>query len=165
MKKQEITLTVNGVIYKPAVEARTLLSDCIRDDLGLTGTKLGCVSGKCGACTVLLNGLAVKSCMIFAIQADGADIETIEGLADGTNLHPVQEAFKRNHAVQCGYCTPGMVMSSYALLKSNPNPTDDQIKDAISGNLCRCTGYISIIDSVKEAAGKRQQEVRGEGRK
>ncbi len=165
MKKQEITLTVNGVIYKPAVEARTLLSDCIRDDLGLTGTKLGCVSGKCGACTVLLNGLAVKSCMIFAIQADGADIETIEGLADDTGLHPIQEAFKKNHAVQCGYCTPGMVMSSYALLKRNSNPTDDQIKDAISGNLCRCTGYISIIDSIKEAAGRLQQEVRGEGGK
>jgi aerobic-type carbon monoxide dehydrogenase small subunit (CoxS/CutS family) len=165
MKKQEITLTVNGVIYKPAVEARTLLSDCIRDDLGLTGTKLGCVSGKCGACTVLLNGLAVKSCMIFAIQADGADIETVEGLSDGTGLHPIQEAFKKNHAVQCGFCTPGMVMSSYALLRCNSNPTDDQIKDAISGNLCRCSGYISIIDSIKEAAGKLQQGVRREGGK
>jgi len=165
MKKQEITLTVNGVIYKPAVEARTLLSDCIRDDLGLTGTKLGCVSGKCGACTVLLNGLAVKSCMIFAIQADGADVKTIEGLADETGLHPIQEAFKKNHAVQCGYCTPGMIMSSYALLQRNSNPTEDQIKDAISGNLCRCTGYISIIDSIKEAAGKLQQEVMGEGGK
>ena len=162
MKKQEITLTVNGVVYKPAVEPRTLLSDCIRDDLGLTGTKLGCVSGKCGAYTVLLNGLAVKSCMIFAIQADGADIETIEGLSDGSCLHPIQEAFKKNHAVQCGYCTPGMVMSSYALLKHNSNPTDDQIKDAISGNLCRCSGYIGIIDSIKEAAGKLQRGVRGE---
>lgn len=154
MKEKTITMTVNGVTYKATVEPRTLLVDCIRDELELTGTKLGCVSGKCGACTVLLNGVSVKSCMIFAIQADGADILTIEGLTDGAELHPIQEAFKKNYAVQCGYCTPGMVMSAYALLKRNSNPTDEEIKKAISGNLCRCTGYITIVDAIKEAAGK-----------
>jgi aerobic-type carbon monoxide dehydrogenase small subunit (CoxS/CutS family) len=154
MKEKMITMTVNGETHKAMVESRTLLVDCLRDELGLTGTKIGCVSGKCGACTVLLNGVAVKSCMIFAIQADGADIVTIEGLAEGDELHAIQESFKTNFAVQCGFCTPGMVMSAYALLNRNPNPTVEEIKTAISGNLCRCTGYITIVDAIKGAAGK-----------
>jgi len=152
-----ITLTVNGVTHEASVEPRMLLVDLIRDKLHLTGTHIGCVSGKCGACTILLNGISVKSCMIFAIQADGADIVTIEGIAKGDKLHPIQEAFRDNHGLQCGFCTPGMVISAYQLLKKNPDPTDDEIKKGITGNLCRCTGYTNIIKSVKDAA-KRMKE-------
>jgi glyceraldehyde dehydrogenase small subunit len=154
MTMRTITVTVNGMPYKATVEPRLLLIDLLRDELGFTGPKIGCASGKCGACTIILNGLAVKSCMIFAIQADGADILTIEGLADGTKLHPIQEAFKENFAIQCGYCAPGMVMSAYQLLKSNANPTDEEIKDGISGNLCRCSGYVPIVKAIKAAAKK-----------
>lgn len=154
MMKRTISLTVNGVAYNVAVEPRTLLIDCLRDELGITGPKIGCVEGKCGACTIMLNGLAVKSCLIFAIQADGTNILTVEGLANGEKLHPIQEAFKENFAVQCGYCTPGMVMSAYQLLKRNLNPAEEEIKNEISGNLCRCTGYTAIVKAIKGAAKK-----------
>lgn len=151
-RERTITLTVNGVSYKATVEPRMLLVDLIRDELELTGTHIGCVTGKCGACTILLNGVSVKSCLVFAVQADGADIVTIEGIAAGGKLHPIQEAFKENHALQCGYCTPGMVISAYQLLRRNPDPTDEEIKKGISGNLCRCTGYINIVKAIKDAA-------------
>lgn len=153
-QERTIALTVNGVTYKATVEPRMLLVDLIRDELGLTGTHIGCVTGKCGACTILLNGVSIKSCLVFAVQADGADIVTIEGIADGDKLHPIQEAFKENHALQCGYCTPGMVISAYQLLKRNPDPTEEEIKKGISGNLCRCTGYVNIVKAIKDAAKK-----------
>jgi len=154
--ERTITLTINGVTYKATVEPRILLVDLIRDELGLTGTHIGCIAGKCGACTILLNGVSVKSCLVFAVQADGADILTIEGLADDGKLHPIQEAFKENHALQCGYCTPGMIISTYQLLRRNPDPTEEEIKKAISGNLCRCTGYVNIVKAIKDA-GKRMK--------
>jgi len=158
MMKRTISLTVNGVAYSVAVEPRTLLIDCLRDELGITGPKIGCGEGKCGACTIMLNGVSVKSCMIFAVQADGANILTVEGLANVGKLHPIQEAFKENFAVQCGYCTPGMVMSTYQLLKRNLNPTEEEIKNEISGNLCRCTGYVAIVKAIKDAAMKMREK-------
>lgn len=151
--ERTIVMRVNGLTYKTIVEPRLLLVDLLRDELGLTGTHIGCITGKCGACTILLNGISVKSCMLFAVQADGVDIVTIEGIAQDNKLHPIQEAFKENHALQCGYCTPGMVISAYQLLKRNPNPTEDEIRKGITGNLCRCTGYINIIKAIKDAAG------------
>ena len=147
-----ISLTVNGKAYSGEVEPRTLLAHFLRDSLRLTGTHLGCVVGRCGACTVLWNGKPVKSCMVFAVQADGDEIVTVEGLARDKRLHPLQEAFWKNDAVECGYCTPGMLMSAYGLLVKSNNPTDEQIKKAISGNLCRCTGYGNIVAAIKEAA-------------
>jgi len=147
-----ISLNVNGKSYTGEAEPRMLLAHFLRDALRLTGTHLGCVVGRCGACTVLWNGTPVKSCMVFAVQAEGDDIVTVEGLAQDQRLHPLQEAFWKNDAVECGYCTPGMLMSAYGLLSKGTNPSDEQIKKAISGNLCRCTGYGNIVAAIKEAA-------------
>jgi carbon-monoxide dehydrogenase small subunit len=147
-----ISLTVNGKPHSGEVEPRTLLTHFLRDTLRLTGTHMGCVVGRCGACTVLWNGTAVKSCMVFAVQAAGDEIVTVEGLAQDRRLHPLQETFWENDAVECGYCTPGMLMSAYGLLRKTKNPTEEQIKKAISGNLCRCTGYGNIVAAIKEAA-------------
>jgi carbon-monoxide dehydrogenase small subunit len=145
-------MTVNGKPATAEVEPRTLLVDLIRDTLRLTGTHVGCDTSQCGACTVLLDGRAVKSCTILAVQADGATVTTIEGLADGATLHPVQAAFHEKHGLQCGFCTPGMVMSTVYLLQTNPSPTDEEIKHALDGNLCRCTGYVNIVESIRFAA-------------
>ena len=149
---KNISLTVNGKLVAAEVEPRMLLAHFLRDTLRLTGTHLGCVVGRCGACTVLWNGVPVKSCMIFAVQADGGEIITVEGLAREERLHPLQEVFWKSDAAECGYCTPGMLMSAYGLLSKIPHPTEEQIKKAISGNLCRCTGYRNIVDAIKEAA-------------
>ena len=156
-KKHEIVLTVNGVSREGYVEARRTLADFLRDDLGLTGTHVGCEHGVCGACTVLVNGEAVRSCLIFAVQANGQAVTTIEGLASGGTLHPVQEAFWECHGMQCGFCTPGFVMSVYAFLEENPTPAEEDIRPALSGNICRCTGYQSIVEAVRLAAAKMQQ--------
>jgi carbon-monoxide dehydrogenase small subunit len=153
--KQTIRVTVNGRVYREDVEPRILLAHFLREQLGLTGTHVGCVVGECGACSVLLDGKVVKSCLHFAVQADGREVTTVEGLAQNGELDPVQEAFVKNYAFQCGYCTPGMVMTSYALLQTNPNPSESDIRKALAGNLCMCTGYVQIVDAVKEAA--RQQ--------
>ena len=147
-----ISLKVNGRECSGEVEPRTLLTHFLRDTLRLTGTHMGCVVGRCGACTVLWNGRAVKSCMVFAVQADGDEIVTVEGLSRDKRLHPLQEAFWKKDAVECGYCTPGMLMSAYGLLRKRSRPNDEQIKKAISGNLCRCTGYGNIVAAIKEAA-------------
>jgi carbon-monoxide dehydrogenase small subunit len=156
-KKHEVVLTVNGVSREGYVEARRTLADFLRDDLGLTGTHVGCEHGVCGACTVLLNGEAVRSCLMFAVQANGQALTTIEGLATGSTLHPVQEAFWECHGMQCGFCTPGFVMSVYAFLKEHPTPTEEEIRPALSGNICRCTGYQSIVEAVRLAATKMQE--------
>jgi aerobic carbon-monoxide dehydrogenase small subunit len=164
----KVTLTVNGKVHQSDVEPRTLLVDLIRDDLGLTGTHVGCDTSQCGCCTVHLDGQAVKSCTMLAVQAEGRSITTIEGLAPGRGtdidfttgnttptmaaLHPVQQAFSACHGLQCGFCTPGMIMATTDLLKRHPNPNDDQIREGLAGNLCRCTGYVNIIAAVKQAA-------------
>ncbi len=154
-----ITLKVNGVQYEIPVEPRKLLSDFLREDLGLTGTHIGCEHGACGACTIIMDGRTVRSCLTFAVQAGGAEIITIEGLAKDESLNPVQEAFNEAHGLQCGFCTPGMVITSVELLNRNPNPTDEEIRVAISGNICRCTGYKGIVDAIKLAGEKlREQE-------
>ena len=150
--KQTVRVTINGRLYEEDVEPRILLSHFLRENIGLTGTHVGCVIGECGACSVLLDGKVVKSCLHFAVQADGREVTTIEGLAKDGELNPVQEAFVNNYAFQCGYCTPGMVITSHALLQRNPNPTDDEIRKALAGNLCMCTGYVQIVDAVKDAA-------------
>ena len=150
-----ITLTVNAVRHALAVEPRRLLVDLLRDDLGLTGTHVGCEHGVCGTCTVLVNGESVRSCLMFACQADGTTILTVEGLSPGDRLHPLQEAFRDAHGLQCGFCTPGMLMIAYELLRQNPSPTADEVREAISANLCRCTGYQTIIDAVQLAAARR----------
>ena len=150
--KQRITLTINGRLYEEDVEPRILLAHFLREAIGLTGTHVGCVVGECGACSVLLDGKVVKSCLHFAVQADGREVTTIEGLAKDGELNPVQEAFVKNYAFQCGYCTPGMVVTSQALLKENPQPSEAEIRKALAGNLCMCTGYVQIVDAVKEAA-------------
>ena len=150
--KQTIRVTVNGRVYQEDVEPRILLAHFLRENIGLTGTHIGCVVGECGACSVLLDGKVVKSCLHFAVQADDREVTTIEGLAKDGELNPVQEAFVKNYAFQCGYCTPGMVMTSYALLQTNPNPTEAEIRKGLAGNLCMCTGYVQIVDAVKEAA-------------
>jgi len=150
--KQSIRVTINGRLYVEEVEPRILLAHFLRETIGLTGTHVGCVVGECGACSILLDGKVVKSCLHFAVQADGRQITTIEGLAKDGALNPVQEAFVNNYAFQCGYCTPGMVMTSHALLQKNPDPTDQEIRKALAGNLCMCTGYVQIVDAVKEAA-------------
>jgi aerobic carbon-monoxide dehydrogenase small subunit len=146
-----ITVTVDGVSYADDVEPRLLLVHYLREVLGKTGTPIGCDTSNCGACTVLLDGSSVKSCAVLAVQADGADIVTIEGLADG-ELHPVQRAFHTEHALQCGYCTPGMIMAAMDLLRDNPNPSDAEIREGLEGNLCRCTGYENIVRAVRRAA-------------
>jgi aerobic carbon-monoxide dehydrogenase small subunit len=150
--KQTIRVTINGRSYEEDVEPRLLLAHFIREKIGLTGTHVGCVIGECGACSVLLDGKVVKSCLHFAVQADGRDITTVEGLAKNGELNPVQEAFVKHYAFQCGYCTPGMVMTSHALLQSNPDPTEEDIRKALAGNLCMCTGYVQIVEAVRDAA-------------
>jgi carbon-monoxide dehydrogenase small subunit len=152
--KQTVNVTINGRAYQEDAEPRLLLSYFLREVVGLTGTHIGCVIGECGACTILLDGKLVKSCLLFAVQADGREITTVEGLAKNGTLHPVQEAFVEKYGFQCGYCTPGMVLAAYALLKRNPNPNEEEIRVALAGNLCMCTGYAQIIESVKEAASK-----------
>ena len=149
---QTVTVEVNGTTFEREVEARRLLIHFLRDDLDLTGSHVGCDTGNCGACSVLLDGTLVKSCMVLAVQADGAKIETVEGLADDEQLNPLQQAFSDHHALQCGYCTPGMLMSATALLRENPSPSEDEIKKALQGNICRCTGYWNIFEAVKAAA-------------
>jgi aerobic-type carbon monoxide dehydrogenase small subunit (CoxS/CutS family) len=157
--KKMLELTVNGEHYEVLVEPKTLLVDVLRDQLGLKGAKRGCDSGSCGACTVLLNGKPVHSCSILALQANGGEILTIEGLADGPNLHPIQEAFVDHWALQCGFCTPGQIIAAKALLDENPNPTEEEVKIAMNGHICRCTGYNMITEAILDAA-KRLQEAR-----
>jgi carbon-monoxide dehydrogenase small subunit len=147
-----VTVTINGVEYEREVEARKLLIHFVRDDLDLTGSHIGCDTGNCGACSMIVNGTLVKSCMMLAVQADGATIETVEGLADGDQLSPLQQSFSEHHALQCGYCTPGMLMSATALLRDNPSPSEDEIRKALQGNICRCTGYWNIFEAVKAVA-------------
>ena len=149
-----ITVTVNGTIYERAVEPRLLLSDFLRHDLQLTGTHVGCEHGVCGACTILFDDQPVRSCHMFAVQADGHDLTTVEGLGTQENLHPIQEAFREAHGVQCGFCTPGFLMTLVPYLEENPEPTEQEIREAIAGNLCRCTGYQHIVDAVLLAAEK-----------
>jgi aerobic carbon-monoxide dehydrogenase small subunit len=152
-EKLKVSMKVNGKDYTKEVEPRTLLVNFLRDELNLTGTHVGCDTGHCGACTVMMNGKTVKSCMVLAVQAKSAEILTVEGLAasDGT-LHPIQEAFTRNHGLQCGFCTPGVLMSTLFLLKRTPRPTEEEIRRGIEGNICRCTGYVNIVKSVRAAA-------------
>ncbi len=149
-----VSVTVNGRPYRAEVEARMLLVYFLRDVLRLTGTHVGCDTTSCGACTVLVNGRPVKSCTMFAVQADGAEILTVEGLARDGQLHPLQKAFAEHHGLQCGFCTPGMLLTAYAFLQENPNPTEGEIRRAISGNLCRCTGYMNIVKAIRHAAGQ-----------
>jgi len=149
----QVSLTVNGTTQSHDVEPRTLLVYYLREACGLTGTKVGCDTSSCGACTVLLNGESVKSCTVFAAQADGAEITTIEGLATDGKFHPMQQAFQDNHGLQCGYCTPGMVMAAVSLLKEHPNPSERDVREGLEGNLCRCTGYHNIVKAVLAAAG------------
>jgi aerobic-type carbon monoxide dehydrogenase small subunit (CoxS/CutS family) len=148
----DVAVTVNGTLYERDVEARKLLIHFLRDDLDLTGSHIGCDTGNCGACSVILDGRLVKSCMLLAVQADGTEIETVEGLADGDRLTQLQQAFTEHHALQCGYCTPGMLMSATALLRANPSPSDEDIRKALQGNICRCTGYWNIFEAVKSVA-------------
>jgi aerobic-type carbon monoxide dehydrogenase small subunit (CoxS/CutS family) len=150
--KHTVRLTVNQASYEKLVEARTTLADFLRNELELTGTHLGCEHGVCGACTVLLNGEAVRSCLLLAVQANGAEISTVEGLAQRGELHPLQKAFQEQHALQCGFCTPGFLMTAVAFLKSTPKPTDAEAREAISGNICRCTGYQPIVQAILQAA-------------
>jgi carbon-monoxide dehydrogenase small subunit len=150
--KQTIRVKTNGRLYEEDVEPRQLLVHFLRETIGLTGAHVGCVIGECGACSIFLDGKVVKSCLHLAVQADGREITTVEGLAKDGELNPVQEAFVKNYAFQCGYCTPGMVITSHALLQKNPNPSDEEIRKALAGNLCMCTGYVQIVDAVKEAA-------------
>lgn len=149
----QVTVNINGEPVSHDVEPRTLLVHYIRDHAGMTGTNIGCDSSSCGACTVHLDGEAVKSCTILAVQVDGQELTTIEGLADGDTLHPMQQAFHENHALQCGYCTPGMVMAAVSLLDECPDPTEEQVREGLEGNLCRCTGYHNIVRAVLQAAG------------
>jgi len=153
----KIRLTVNGKPFEREVDAETRLLDLLREDLHLTGTKEGCGEGECGACTVLIDGRPVNSCLVLAPQADGADVLTIEGVADGERLHPIQQAFVDAGGVQCGFCTPGFIMSTYALLRDTPDPTDDEIRSALEGNLCRCTGYGKIVEAVQLAAARMRE--------
>jgi carbon-monoxide dehydrogenase small subunit len=154
-QKLPVTIKVNEKSYTREVEPRLLLSDFLRHELGLTGTHVGCEHGVCGACTILFDGQSMRSCLLFAVQADGHSITTVEGLASGTDtLHPIQQAFWEAHGLQCGYCTPGILMTLVPFLKANPDPTEEEIRHALSGNLCRCTGYQHIVDAVKLAAEK-----------
>lgn len=150
---RSIHLTVNGTVYERAVAVRLTLADFLREELNLTGTHLGCEHGVCGACTVLYNGTAVRACLMLAVQADGAELMTVEGLAQGDTLHPLQQAFQAHHALQCGFCTPGFLMIAYALLQETPHPSRDEVREAIAGNLCRCTGYAPIVQAIVHASG------------
>jgi len=154
--KQTIHVTINGRIYEEDVEPRLLLSHFLRENIGLTGTHVGCVVGECGACSILFDNKLVKSCLHFAVQADGREITTIEGLAKNGELSSIQEAFVKHYAFQCGYCTPGMVLASYALLRDHPDPSEEKIRKALAGNLCMCTGYVQIVEAVKDAAEKQK---------
>jgi len=150
--KHSVTISVNGVEYTHEVEPRQLLVHYLRDTLGLTGTNIGCDTSQCGACTVHMDGMPIKSCTVFAVQSDGSEVATIEGLAQNGTLHPMQQAFWDNHGLQCGYCTPGMIMTAVDLVSNNPNPTEAEIRHGLEGNLCRCTGYQNIVKSVQAAA-------------
>jgi carbon-monoxide dehydrogenase small subunit len=154
MSKHHISVTINGIVYEDDVDSRTLLVHWIRDGLHLTGTHIGCDTSSCGACTILVDGKATKSCTMFAVQANGRQIMTVEGLEKDGRLHPIQEGFHQEHALQCGYCTPGMMMAGVALLQRNPNPSEHDIRVGISGNLCRCTGYVNIVKAISYAAEK-----------
>jgi carbon-monoxide dehydrogenase small subunit len=158
VERASVTLTVNGESHTVDVEPRLLLVHLLRENLNLTGTHIGCDTSNCGACTVILDGVPVKSCTVLGVQANGSNIETVEGLANGAELHPLQEGFWQEHGLQCGFCTPGMLMISKALLASNPNPTEAEIRRGISGNLCRCTGYVNIVKAIQYGAAK----IRGE---
>ena len=157
MSRHDISLTVNGEVVEKQVEARTLLVHFIREQLELTGTHIGCDTTSCGACTVVLNGRPTKSCTVFAVQANGGNLETIESVAAGGKLHPVQEGFWEKHGLQCGYCTPGMIMTAKSLLERNKRPTETEIREGISGNICRCTGYNKIVEAIQYAADKLQE--------
>jgi aerobic carbon-monoxide dehydrogenase small subunit len=148
---RSINLTVNGTVYERTVAVRMTLADFLREELNLTGTHLGCEHGVCGACTILYNGATVRSCLMLAVQADGAELMTVEGLAQGDTLHPLQQAFQEHHALQCGFCTPGLLMTAYALLQETPHPSRDEVREAIAGNICRCTGYAPIIQAIVQA--------------
>jgi len=148
----DVAVSVNGTVFERDVEPRKLLIHFLRDDLDLTGSHIGCDTGNCGACSVIVDGKLVKSCMLLAVQANGSEIETVEGLADGDTLTALQQAFSEHHALQCGYCTPGMLMSATALLRSNPSPSDEEIRKALQGNICRCTGYWNIVEAVRSVA-------------
>jgi aerobic carbon-monoxide dehydrogenase small subunit len=161
MSRHTITVTINGEPHTQEVEARTLLVHFLRENVGLTGTRIGCDTTSCGACTVNLDGRTVKSCTVFAVQADGASVGTVEGLAAGGKLHPLQEGFWEKHGLQCGYCTPGMLMAAQGLLRKNASPTEDEIRHGISGNLCRCTGYNKIVEAIQFAADKLRAERTG----
>ena len=149
-----VSVTVNGIARQADVEPRTLLVYFLRETLGLTGTNVGCDTTSCGSCTVLVDGESVKSCNLLAVQVDGREVTTIEGMASDGQMHPIQEAFHRNHGLQCGYCTPGMIMAAASYLKENPDPTDEQVRESLEGNLCRCTGYHNIVKSILDAAGQ-----------
>ena len=150
----EVSMTVNGTTYTNDVEPRTLLVHYLRENLRLTGTHVGCDTSSCGACTIIVNGETVKSCTLLAVQCEGAEIKTIEGMATNGKLHPIQESFREKHGLQCGFCTPGMIMTSWQLLERNPNPSEDEIRHALEGNFCRCTGYHNIVNAVQDAATK-----------
>jgi aerobic carbon-monoxide dehydrogenase small subunit len=150
---RSIRLSVNGTVYERTVAVRMTLADFLREELNLTGTHLGCEHGVCGACTIIYNGAAARSCLMLAVQADGAELMTVEGLAQGDTLHPLQQAFQAHHALQCGFCTPGLLMTAYALLQETPHPSHDEVREAIAGNLCRCTGYAPIIQAIVHASG------------
>ncbi|WP_126424917.1 (2Fe-2S)-binding protein [Brevibacillus marinus] len=164
-KQQLVTvrLTINGKRYEEQVEPRKLLSDFLREECGLTGTHVGCEHGVCGACTILVNGSAVRSCLMFAVQADGAEITTVEGLAKGSELHPLQAAFSECHALQCGFCTPGILMSATEFLQTCPNPTSEEIKEMLSGHLCRCTGYKGIVEAIEKVANRQRDGEKSNG--
>ncbi|MFQ5986469.1 MAG: (2Fe-2S)-binding protein [Thermoplasmata archaeon] len=155
-KLHHVALTVNDKPYEEDVEARVLLVDFLRDRLRLTGTHVGCDTSHCGACTVIVNGRAIKSCSMFAVQADGADVLTVEGLASDGELHPLQRSFSENHGLQCGFCTPGLIMTSYELLERTPKPTEVQVREGISGNMCRCTGYVNVVKAVLATAAMKE---------
>jgi aerobic carbon-monoxide dehydrogenase small subunit len=162
--KTLIQLKVNGTEHEVAAEPNRLLVDLLRDDLGLTGTKKGCGTGECGACTVILNGKPVNSCLVLAVRANGGEILTIEGLKPAGGLHPIQQAFVEKGAIQCGFCSPGMILSSYSLLQKNPRPSEEDTREALSGNLCRCTGYQKIIEAVQDAAARLKSKSTGKRR-
>ena len=155
---QSISMTVNGVQHEAEVDPRTLLVDFLREHLHLTGTHVGCDTSQCGACTVHVEGISVKSCTLFAVQADGSSVKTIEGMATNGTLHPLQESFHEEHGLQCGFCTPGMIMSAADLLANNPSPSEDEIRHALEGNFCRCTGYHNIVKAIKSASKKMQAQ-------
>ena len=157
VNKMHVSVTVNGAKKEGDVEPRLLLVHFLRENLNLTGTHIGCDTSNCGACTVMLNGKTVKSCTVFAVQTNGKQVMTVEGLAQGAKLHPIQEGFWEKHGLQCGYCTPGMMLAGVALLQKNPNPTEEEIRRGISGNLCRCTGYVKIVEAIQYAAEKMRQ--------